>query len=176
MINGYSMPSPSFTAASAMQPVGRSEMPSLRSVVKKVLVIAGLGFGCLPLLIALGPDFKPARKEARIGQAYLEVRYRKSHASESAAYPLPPADPWGQPYRLIKVKGKVVRVESSGPNMSSPDTGYDNDDIYTDMPESPLAPFRVERNRQLLIALGITAGTWIILTVVYLRLSHCSKR
>lgn len=85
---------------------------------------------------------------------------------------VPSADPWGQPYRVNQVNGRIVRVLSSGPNMSSPDVGTDDDDIYSDMSVSPAAAICAQKNRQWLIALGAAAGTWLVLTIVYLRVGR----
>ena len=53
--------------------------------------------------------------------------------------------------------------------MSFPLTGTDDDDIYSDMPASPMKAIVARKNQQLLVALGVTAGTWVFLAWLYLR-------
>ena len=146
-----------------------------------VVAILGIGIVCLPIFLALMPYVEQGRTEARIAQTYHDVRQlRDSHRStqppdkldpETTAtkVALPDIDPWGQPYRLVWLDGEQVRVLSSGPDMSFSANGTDNDDIYSDMPTSPLQPIRARRNRQWLIAAAVTVGSWIVLALLYMR-------
>ena len=47
--------------------------------------------------------------------------------------------------------------------------GTDNDDIYSDMPISPMEPFRTCRNRQWLVAFAVTTVVWGALASLYMR-------
>jgi len=137
-----------------------------------VVAVFSIGLVCLPILMALMPYVEQSRTEARISKAYHDVR--RLHESAVAGIPaptitLPDRDPWGQPYRLVPLNGGHVRVLSSGPNMSSPATGTDDDDIYSDMPASPMKAIIARKNRQWLVALGVTAGTWVFLASLYMR-------
>ncbi|MEZ6059894.1 MAG: hypothetical protein R3C19_05990 [Planctomycetaceae bacterium] len=77
-------------------------------------------------------------------------------------------DPWGQQYRLMVLPGGESRVLSSGPNMVTGDDGVDDDDIYSDMPVSPMEPFRQRHRRELLVAIGVPLCCWILLAAIYL--------
>lgn len=155
------------------------------------VVLLGLGIVCLPLFLMLMPYVEASPTEARLLQAYMQVhQLRDEHrnlrleasASDALATPdaatgstirLPQTDPWGQHYRLVSLGGSHTgqfRVYSSGPNMSSPSSGVDHDDIYSDMPVSPLAAIYARKKRQWLIALSATALAWSALSLLYLRI------
>lgn len=150
-------------------------MSPVRSTFTKVLAVAGLGVASFPILLVFAPNIEQSRTEARMSEAYRQVvRFRNADLSNSAADSLPSADPWGQPYRTTVENGQIVRVVSSGPNMSTPLGGFDHDDIYSDMPLPPIQAVHTKKNRQWLFALGSTISTWGILTVLYLWLSRSS--
>lgn len=137
-----------------------------------LIVVLGIGLLCLPILILLLPDLDEGRTEARMAQAYRDVqRLRDSLAAETLATAevLSDRDPWDQPYRALPLKDRGVRVVSSGPNQTSPVDGLDEDDIYSDMPASPTAAIIARKHRQLVAALGIAAGAWVLFAALYLR-------
>ncbi len=78
---------------------------------------------------------------------------------------LPEKDPWKRPYLLqsFSKNGQMrIRVFSEGPSSET-----EEDDIFYDMPNSPLLPFQQQRKQQILIATLTAGGTWLVLTAVY---------
>lgn len=139
-------------------------------ILKHTLVVLGLGFVCLPVLLALMPYIEQGRTETRTATAYHDVqRLRDEYVRQGLtdAAEMPRADPWGTPYRVVPLEGHQVRVVSAGPNMYMPADGTDGDDIYSDMPVSPMDPFRAARNRQWLVALSVSAIAWGLLATIY---------
>jgi hypothetical protein len=139
-------------------------MLRLLSFVPNAFVLSVTGLLCFPLFLFLGPNFEQPRSEARISQAYNQVRQIANSDSD-----IPDNDPWGQPYEIIAVSEHQIRGLSSGPNMSTPKSGFD-DDIYSDMPVSPTAMIQARHNRQRLLAFAAAAGVWLFLIVVYKQL------
>jgi hypothetical protein len=146
-----------------------------QNIKPRVFAILGIGLACFVLFLLLLPNLEMARSEARIAQAYRDVR-QISEAHRRASSPdllttdaIPDTDPWGKPYRLVRLNEGEARALSSGPNMASPEVGVDGDDIYSDMPVSPMAPIWAEKNRQILIAFGVSGGLWLLLSAVYVR-------
>jgi hypothetical protein len=144
--------------------------------ITDVLVVLGIGIVCLPLFFTLMPYFEESRTEARRVQAYIQVQQlgasRQTTTAPDIAEPtieLPDVDPWGQHYRLVPLGGNQMRVLSSGPNMSTPANGPDEDDIYSDMPTSPMELIRAGKDRQWIVAFVATAGAWFVFTGVYVR-------
>jgi len=140
--------------------------------ITDVAAVAGIGLICFPLLLLLLPNLEASRTEVRISQAYMEVRRIHQSVVHEPQVPmeaLPVRDPWGQPYRHVALDGDHLRVVSSGPNMSSPPTGTDDDDVYSDMPASPTLAITARKNRQWLIALAVTAVCWAFLAWLYMR-------
>ena len=125
-----------------------------------VVAILGLGILCLPILLLLLPDFLESRGEARTMIAYSNVNRLRESLGEGpvSGAALPDCDPWERPYRVVPLADGGFRVLSSGPNRTSSANGIDEDDIYSDMPQSPLKPFRETKRRQSLIALSVTGG------------------
>ena len=58
--------------------------------------------------------------------------------------------------------------------MTSPEAGFDEDDIYSDMPRSPNAAADRRHAFHMLFALGTGAALWIALTIAYVR-SRCRE-
>ncbi|MEZ5942532.1 MAG: hypothetical protein R3C18_14150 [Planctomycetaceae bacterium] len=122
-------------------------------------IIAAISCVCILVFLACAPAIEQGRREARLAQAYLQSR----QILESGAAP-ELLDPWGQPYRVVTHNGIVVRIVSSGPNMMSPDTGFDCDDIYSDMEVPPHTLISARKNRQWLFAFSVSGGLWILMT------------
>ena len=142
-------------------------------ILKHILVLLGLAFVCLPVLLLLMPYIEESRTESRTAQAYYDVRRLSDEYARPGLHDageLPRVDPWGTPYRVVQLEGHRVRVLSAGPNMSMPPSGTDSDDIYSDMPVSPMEHFHVARDRQWLVALSATAIAWGLLASIYMRL------
>lgn len=139
--------------------------------LRDVFAVLGIGVLCFPIMVLLLPNFEQARSEARISMAYHDVRRlsRPAAGQSSPSNETPEMDPWGKPYQMSLLGDDRFRVSSSGPNMISPDTGFDEDDIFSDMPTSPLTPFRIQKKRQFLIAIGSMLATWTLLLILYLR-------
>jgi hypothetical protein len=144
-------------------------------IILHLVVIIGFGIVCFFLLLLLAPNIEESRTEARLAEAYNRVCQisKAYHETPSpklfATHDIPDTDPWGQPYRLVEADDNQVRALSSGPNMVSPKTGVDYDDIYADMPKSPVAPIRAKKKKQFVIATSVSAGIWLLLSLVYLR-------
>lgn len=102
----------------------------------------------------LAPNVEQSREEARAIQAYADVQ-RLSRLYQGKAGlpdPLTETDPWGEQYRIQRVDSRRVRVLSTGRNRTSRQSGFDPDDIYSDMSNSPTAPFRNRRINGLSVA------------------------
>ena len=86
------------------------------------IVIIGIGIFCFPVLLNLLPYLETSRSEARLMVAHNETRRLSqcsvSDAGKNSVETLPDRDPWGQPYRLVLLDTRQVRVISSGPNRS----------------------------------------------------------
>lgn len=145
------------------------------SLIPHVFAILGIGVPCFLLFLLLLPNLEESRNEARIRRAYDDVRrisdtHLKTPAPDlSTADAILDTDPWGKPYSLVRINEQKLRVLSSGPNMSSPGVGVDGDDIYSDMPVSPMAPTCAKRNRQFLLAFGVSVGLWLLLSAIHVR-------
>lgn len=133
-----------------------------------VLVIGGVCF--VVSALTLMPDLEQGRYEARLAQAWIDVRVicdatvdegRLSFGDRSQE------DPWGEPYWLEPGRDGKPRIVSSGPNGISPDSRLDEDDIHSDMTVSPTKPISDRRDRQWLLALAAPIAAWIGLSCLY---------
>ncbi|MCH7729361.1 MAG: hypothetical protein IH991_23220 [Planctomycetes bacterium] len=144
-----------------------------RLTITDVVSLLGIGMICLPLFFLLGPNIEASRTEARISMAYIDVlELRESMANievTGAMRTLEDLDPWGQPYRLVRIDRQQVRVLSSGPNTSFSPESVDDDDIYSDMAASPIKAISDRKRRELFIALTATMGCWGLLGWLYVR-------
>ncbi|MEZ6052196.1 MAG: hypothetical protein R3C02_12515 [Planctomycetaceae bacterium] len=146
-------------------------------MIVKFLTITVLGGLSFVVLLMLAPNIEQSLSESRISHAYNQVRYLADpHSSDSDDGLGPPVDPWGQPYQFVNDEDRIVRVVSFGPNMSSPADGFDDDDIYSDMPKSPMEAIKREKNLHWLFAFGISIATWILLTIAFLRSTRCVQK
>jgi hypothetical protein len=134
------------------------------------------GVLCLPILLLLAPNIEIGRTEARLTEAYSVVRKLHSTINEAptSITELADRDPWGEPYRAMPLKNGTCRVVSSGPDMSLSPDGIGGDDIYSDLPTSPMAPFRARRNRQWLIAFTVAIAAWALMATLYIRFRRAS--
>lgn len=150
---------------------GTMRASRISSVIENGIAIAVMGFVSFAVMsFFFAPDIKETRSEARIGEAYRQVcRIANPNPTNLEFDPLPDKDPWGQSYQLEMVNDQIVRVLSCGPNKSTPENGFDSDDIYSDMPVSPVSVIMREKNREWLIFAAISAAVWLLLSVSYLR-------
>lgn len=140
--------------------------------VLALLAIVALG---LLLTLFLLPPLEQSREQARKTQAWSITRQLAAETDEARRESmLAEPDPWGQPYRVFVQQGGSIRAVSSGPNMTSPEEGFDEDDIYSDMPRSPNAAADFRHSIHLLFALGVGAAIWIALSVAYVG-SRCRE-
>ncbi len=155
------------------------------SYVVDLVVVAGLSF---VVFLLLAPYIEDSPVESRRWRAYDEVcRLAQEFEANPARTPvpakgtpgaaeqtpdkveLPDKDPWDRPYFAVSVRdgGRTrLRVCSSGANTSSPPLGFDEDDIYSDMPVPPLEQMKAEQRRQLLKAGAVGVLTWAVLTAL----------
>jgi hypothetical protein len=145
-------------------------MARAREVIPKIAVVLGIGVFCLPILLFLMPVMEESAEELRLLKTYMDVReLSELLQAESPGAPLPSIDPWDQPYQVHAVPDGGVRVLSTGPNRSTTTGSLDEDDIYSDMPESPMRSIIRQKQRQALVALAATATAWIALATWYLQ-------
>ena len=139
-------------------------MAAVIRILIDAAIVLGIGILCLPIVIFLCPDLETSRNEARVDQAYHEVRRLRDAVLADPpmqSTTLADRDPWGQPYRVFIDNG--MRVLSSGPNQVTPDMGNDVDDIDSQMETSPTADRNVWKQRQVLASVVLALGTWILL-------------
>lgn len=151
------------------------------STLTDIFAVLGIGILCIPLFLMLIPYIEASRSEARIAEAYSRVlelldSYNAAQPPSEATnktinstVELSDIDPWGTPYRVVKLHGNQVCVFSAGPNMKFSTIGTDGDDIYSDMPVSPLALIRARKNRQWLVAIGVTTVAWGVVAALFMR-------
>ena len=97
-------------------------------------------------------NIEKTREEYRIGQAFNEASDIAAAVSDDKSTLSDETDPWGEPYRIAQFAEEPV-VVSSGPNQTSPLSGFDDDDIHSGMAISPAVTITRNKQRQLLIAL-----------------------
>lgn len=145
-------------------------MRSCSDTIIDVLALASIAVLGLLLTLFLLPPLEQSRSHARKTQAWHDTR--KLAAETDAARResmLSDPDPWEQPYRVFVQPDGSIRAVSSGPNMTSPAEGFDEDDIYSDMPRSPNAAADRRHTFRLFFALGIGSMLWVTLSLTYLR-------
>lgn len=152
-------------------PPGTTESHCRTVTVLNVVGVLGLGICCFPIVLLLMPNVEQPRSQARLAQAYRDVRRLNNDLHE-----IPPdrretqeVDPWGQPYRFVFADDVVVGVMSLGPNQVSPESTFDTDDIYSDMSTSPTAPYERRTRFGLSVAVGAAVSVWLLLAAGWLR-------
>ena len=126
-------------------------------------IVAGL------LFLTLAPNIEENRLEARIGHTYRTVcKIAKTEIPDDTTpvVETKDTDPWGQPYRVMTTREGLI-VMSTGPNQSTLNSGFDNDDIYSTMTSSPIKSIHNAKRRQLLFALSIPV-IWLLGSIAYL--------
>lgn len=134
-----------------------------------VLVFGGL---CLVVsALTLLPPVEQGRREARVAQTWIRVRQiQRDLPVDARIGPIPhEVDPWGNPFQAEQSGNGGLQVISPGPDGATPDNGLDEDDISSDMQESPSLPVSRRRNWQLVSVLVTTLGSWGLLSWLYLR-------
>jgi len=129
------------------------------------------GIILVTVLLLLVPNIEQSRTEAQLSIAFDETQRLEQELVDSkdldAATTLPDLDPWGQPYRVVPLDGGAIRVLSSGPNETSPPSGPDKDDIYSDMPVSPDKMIQARKKRQWLIAMIAGVNACVLAALIY---------
>lgn len=87
----------------------------------------------------------------------------------TADFELAENDPWGTPYRVMALPNGGLRVLSCGSDQTTPRDAPDKNDLYSDMPTNPARDNFRRKQRKILTVLGIAVGTWLCLSVWYLR-------
>jgi hypothetical protein len=134
-----------------------------------------IGIVSFILFLLLLPNIDESRTEVRIGEAYRNVlqltnaphvREHFREGNTSATVELPETDPWDTPYRVM-ISDNKLRVESAGPNQSFESNEDESDDIYSDMPVSPIEFIHAQKRRQIWVTLAASVAIWGIITVLY---------
>ena len=124
-------------------------------------IILFLGAVCLVSSVLLfAPNLEAARGETRTSTAYNGVRTRESLGTD---------DPWGEPYPEKTLPDGSTHIFSKGSNTTSPETGFDKDDIYASMPEHPNAEIYRDKKRQWIMVLVIAGSSWLALSFLWFR-------
>ena len=80
-------------------------------------------------VLAVGtPNLEQSRQEARSAQAFILAKQIKT-----GALPRDTPDPWGMPFKITGSDPGRLIATSYGANMSTPSSGYDDDDVSTNM-------------------------------------------
>ncbi len=121
------------------------------------------------LFVTFFPGIEETRSEFRIRHAYNTVcRLAKSETAlieHQAANTEDQNDPWGNPYGIAEL-AEGTRVISWGPNGISPATGFDRDDIYSDMAYSPSKVMFQSKQRKLIFCLSLPV-VWLLGSIGY---------
>jgi hypothetical protein len=118
---------------------------------------------CLVLFAMMMPWLDQGRTEARTAFAWIQVRQiRRAIGNPAETEPLPEKDPWDQPYRTLNLPDGSIRVLSTSNNQTTSPDRPDADDIYSDMPMSPLVPFERRRTFEWCRALAVAGGLWSV--------------
>lgn len=121
------------------------------------------------LFVTFFPGIEETRSEFRIRHAYNTVcRLAKSETAlieHQAANTEDQNDPWGNPYGIAEL-AEGTRVISWGPNGISPATGFDRDDIYSDMTYSPSEAMFQSKQRKLIFCLSLPV-VWLLGSIGY---------
>ena len=150
-------------------------MPSCSDTIVDGLCIIGIVVLGLLLTLFLLPPLEASRGHTRKAQAWITTRQLAAESDEARReLLLAEPDPWGQPYQVFVQPDGSIRAVSSGPNMTSPEAGFDEDDIYSDMPRSPNAAADLRHSFRFLFALGAGATLWIVLSLKYVG-SRCRE-
>ncbi len=132
-----------------------------------ISVLTGLSVVIFVMLI---PDVLGGVQEARTGMAYSDVRsLQDKFAGEAPREPteLEQRDPWGNAYVVQAEDDGGVRVTAAGPNGVFDSTAAGSDDIWSDMPTSPLGPFHTQRRWGWVRAFSVGFGAWIAFMAAY---------
>ena len=133
---------------------------------KAVLILFGILAAVL--FFTLVPNIEETRLEARVGLAYRTVcEIADSDIMDGASAPQTTndTDPWGQPYHVTKSDHGII-VASNGPNQTTLRSGFDHDDIYSSMDNSPIEMIHRNKRLQFLMALSAPA-IWLIGALAY---------
>ena len=122
------------------------------------------------LFVTFFPNIEMSSSEFRISRAYNTVcdlaKSKTALAGHLAANDDYQNDPWGNSYRIVEL-AEGIRVISRGPNGISPATGFDQDDIYSDMAYSPSEALFQAKQRKLIFFLSLPI-VWLLGSIGYL--------
>ena len=133
------------------------EMSNRVQHVLTFIAMTGVAFFVFLLLL---PNLKMGRNEARTIQTYNEVhRLRDEYTGTipRSRIELDENDIWGNPYIVEPTEDGRVRIRSTGMNGQFEPNG---DDIWSDMPTSPMQPFRTRRTWEWVRAIGAGIAVW----------------
>lgn len=146
----------------------------LRSLaMRDVVAFSILGVLCFPVLLALMPHLEQGREEARAAQAHIRTRVQAEELNSSLVSVndvvelVGEKDPWGNAYRGTRLVDGKLRVLSAGGNGVFGSPIPDADDIYSDMPVSPVQKYGTLRNRQWCVAFGSMLVAWAALILCF---------
>lgn len=148
-----------------------------RTLFRCVIIVAGFGVYCVPFFVQVAwIVYYGPRAHARLAMTYRYVcKLSVADRDDPSFSELPTHDVWGQPFQFSKTDEDLTRVMSSGPNGVSPESGFDADDIYSDMPASPMDPIEARLRRQMIVATGIAFSAWLLLIRAYRRSRRASS-
>ena len=113
------------------------------------------------LVLAVGtPPLEQSRQESRSAQAFNQAQQIRA-----GSLPYNTVDPWGTPFKITNSESDVLVVTSLGPNMSTAADGYDDDDISSTMSFPPHVRLMRRKQTQLVVALMLSAGPWLLLLI-----------
>jgi hypothetical protein len=151
-------------------------MLRLLSSFPNAFVMTGIALLCFPLFLFLIPPIEQGQTEARLAQTCNEVRRisleigKKGVPQTNDRAEISDTDLWGMPYQIRRIDDGQVRVISTGPNMLTTESGFDDDDVYSDMLSPPHRLIQTKNQQQRLLAFAAWGAVWLFFCVIYSRL------
>jgi len=133
-----------------------------------MIAIAGIS---LAVVAICAPNIEASRIEARTIQTYNEVhRLRDEYVGDipSGRVELDEHDVWGNAYVAEPAENGQIHIRSAGSNGRF-ESNTDGDDIWSDMPTSPMQPFRTRKNREWMRAFAAGIAVCCLLVWAYWR-------
>lgn len=142
----------------------------MKTMWNHFIMVATITSISIVVFAMLAPDVDQSAQEVGASRAYSDVRtLRDEFVGEAPHEPteLEDLDPWGNTYIIQAIDDDELRVASAGPDGVFDSTVPRSDDIWTDMPTSPLEPFQTQRNRELLRAIAVGFLVWSTFMTAY---------